>query len=229
MVRYAIFGRRRSMTALSPMVLAWLNTVEPATPSRRAPSMTGAGGSDRLLGTLVTEITPSRTATTSVNVPPTSTPNIVLSLRLYGVSTSREGSDADHRTERAKSRRSGAVDGVQAVDTFHGIPPTPSVRTRYRATAVAEPQAGQVWSTGSRSAYSRSWDGRGKLCIWMFLSSVRRIAGAGGFRAPLDTPSGCPVSSTGVERERSPFQYQDCMMIAHLRRGGHHHASIPVI
>ncbi|SKY25457.1 Uncharacterised protein [Mycobacteroides abscessus subsp. abscessus] len=125
MVRYAIFGRRRSMTALSPMVLAWLNTVEPATPSRRAPSMTGAGGSDRLLGTLVTEITPSRTATTSVNVPPTSTPNIVLSLRLYGVSTSREGSDADHRTERAKSRRSGAVDGVQAVDTFHGIPPTP--------------------------------------------------------------------------------------------------------
>ena len=39
-VRNAIFGRRRVMTALIPIVLAWLNTVLPSTPSRRAPSTT---------------------------------------------------------------------------------------------------------------------------------------------------------------------------------------------
>ena len=40
------------------------------------PSTTGAAGSLGLLGTFVTSIRPWRTETTSVNVPPTSTPSI---------------------------------------------------------------------------------------------------------------------------------------------------------
>ena len=64
------------MTALRPIVLAWLKTVWPSTPRRRAPSTTGAAGSVRLDGTFVTSMRPSRTETTSVNVPPASTPSI---------------------------------------------------------------------------------------------------------------------------------------------------------
>ena len=75
-VRNATFGSRRVMTALSPIVLAWLNTALPCTPRRRAPSTTAVEGSLASLGTLVTSMRPSRTATTSVNVPPTSTPII---------------------------------------------------------------------------------------------------------------------------------------------------------
>jgi hypothetical protein len=69
-----IFGSRRVITAFRPIVLAWLNTALPSTPSRRAPSTTGPAGSSWSLGTFVTSIRPSRNATTSVNVPPTSTP-----------------------------------------------------------------------------------------------------------------------------------------------------------
>ena len=58
------------MTALRPIVLAWLKTVWPSTPRRRAPSTTGAAGSVRLDGTFVTSMRPSRTETTSVKVPP---------------------------------------------------------------------------------------------------------------------------------------------------------------
>jgi hypothetical protein len=64
------------MTALRPMVLAWLKTGWPSTPKRRAPSTTGAAGSVRLEGTFVTSMRPPRTETTSVNVPPASTPSI---------------------------------------------------------------------------------------------------------------------------------------------------------
>jgi S-(hydroxymethyl)glutathione dehydrogenase / alcohol dehydrogenase len=62
------------MTALSPIVLAWLNTALPCTPRRRAPWTTAVAGSLASLGNLVTSMRPSRTATTSVNVAPTSTP-----------------------------------------------------------------------------------------------------------------------------------------------------------
>jgi hypothetical protein len=75
-VRNVTLGRRRVMTAFRPAVLAWLNTALPSTPSRRLPSTTGRAGSAGSLGTLVTVIRPSRTATTSVNVPPMSTPSM---------------------------------------------------------------------------------------------------------------------------------------------------------
>ena len=78
MVRKPIFGSRRVITAFRPIVLAWLKTALPSTPSRRAPSTTGPAGSSRSLGTFVTLMRPSRNATTSVNVPPTSTPSIAL-------------------------------------------------------------------------------------------------------------------------------------------------------
>ena len=68
------------MTALIPIVLAWLNTVLPSTPSRRAPSTTAAAGRSRSLGTFVTSIRPSLIETTSVNVPPTSTPSMSIAL-----------------------------------------------------------------------------------------------------------------------------------------------------
>jgi hypothetical protein len=75
-VRNPTFGSARVITAFRPIVLAWLNTGASSRPSHSAPSITGAAGSVALLGTFVTSMRPSRTETTSVKVPPTSTPSI---------------------------------------------------------------------------------------------------------------------------------------------------------
>ena len=76
-VRNAIFGSRRVMTAFSPCVLAWLNTSASRTPASAAPSMTLRSVLAVSVATLTVRIVPPEIATTSVNVPPTSTPIII--------------------------------------------------------------------------------------------------------------------------------------------------------
>src|SRR5262245_5591020 len=106
-LRKPIFGSRRVITAFSPIVLAWLKTALPSTPSRRAPSTTGPAGSSASLGTFVTSMRPSRNATTSVNVPPTSTPSTL----------------GAHGGEGAEARRGVAPERVQAVAALAHVPP----------------------------------------------------------------------------------------------------------
>ena len=103
------------MTALSPIVLAWLNTSCPAVPRRRAPSTTGAAGSLASLATLVTVIAPSRTQTTSVNVPPTSTPQ-------HQLRWLRRDLDAQRRVG-AERRRLLAADRLQAALALADVEP----------------------------------------------------------------------------------------------------------
>ncbi len=77
-VRNAILGRRRVITAFRPWVLAWLNTEAPPTPASSAPSSTARCVSRTFVETLTVLISPSSMATTSVKVPPTSTPIIMM-------------------------------------------------------------------------------------------------------------------------------------------------------
>ena len=64
------------MTEFSPAVLARLNTCASSTPIDAAPARIEVSLADRSVGTLATWISPSWMATTSVKVPPTSTPSI---------------------------------------------------------------------------------------------------------------------------------------------------------
>src|SRR3954468_16152548 len=72
-VRNATLGRRRVMMALRPAVLATLNTRASPTPTSAAPRNTDTSLAMTSVGTLDTETSPPSIATTSVNVPPTST------------------------------------------------------------------------------------------------------------------------------------------------------------
>ena len=82
-VRNPTFGSRRVMTALRPCVLAWLNTVgrRRRAPRRRRSRPVRSRGSVGDLGHADLAV---RMATTSVNVPPTSTPIMLSSFRSCG-------------------------------------------------------------------------------------------------------------------------------------------------
>jgi len=73
-VRNAILGSLRVMTAFRPTVVEWLKVLLFSTPIALAPSSTDFSMAEGLVGTFVAMISPPSIAITSVNVPPMSRP-----------------------------------------------------------------------------------------------------------------------------------------------------------
>ena len=173
-VRNATFGSVRVITALRPIVLAWLNTALPSTPRRRAPSTTGARGvAARRSATLVTvdHAVADRDDVGEGAADVDAEHQRGLRDAAPG-GTFREAPSVKAPRDLDAQRRVGAERRRRlAADAIPGSPGTCGRRTsrrrestRYSASRPSAPHSGQAPSTGRRSASRWRCAGRWKEC-----------------------------------------------------------------